>query len=225
MQIVEAFQKPLKDLKTLAIGILVSIIPVINVLFLPGYLIRVARNTMTGNQSMPEWKELGNMVADSLKLMVIGLVYALPGLVVLFVALPSITVWASLVNFIAMVVSGNAGNNMQSVIIAGIAAGAGLFLFAILLLVAGGIGSTSAVLMYAKTSQLSSAFKFKEIYGNFFKGQFLKALAVVLVLSIVISIAKEILVFIPVLGILIYLLILFPMAVAFQSLLADAYGK
>lgn len=217
MELKEVFQKPFKDLKTLAIGIVVSLIPLVNVLLLPGYFIRVAKNTMAGNQSMPEWKDWQNIVMDSLRVIAIGVVYAIPGLIFLGLAFGS-----ALVQFLVTLGTGNVGGNVLSAALSGLGAGAGWFMLAMILFLIGGFGSTSATLMFAKTGQFSSAFKFKEIYGDFFKGEFLKAIIVVIVLSIVIGFIEAI---IPAVGWLISILIGFPLGAVFYTIMADAYGK
>jgi hypothetical protein len=71
----------------LLVGILFSwllLIPLIlAVALLGGYGVEVMRRVMKGNsQLLPEWDNWGELIADGLKLMVVGIVYALPSIIV-----------------------------------------------------------------------------------------------------------------------------------------------
>ncbi len=85
-----AFTHPFQDqnwLKKLAIGALISLVPVLN-FALYGYLIRHYENTRQGRDlPLPEWDNIGAMFVDGLKLLVVTLVYSLPLLILTIIYL------------------------------------------------------------------------------------------------------------------------------------------
>jgi hypothetical protein len=59
------------------------IIPIVPSLFVGGYVLRVMRQALAGQApSLPEWDDWGGLTRDGLSVLVIGLVYFLPALVV-----------------------------------------------------------------------------------------------------------------------------------------------
>ncbi len=70
MDIGTAISKPFSDVKTLIMGIILLIIPIINFLTIPGYLLRVASKVMNGDKALPKFDNFGELVVDSLKAIV-----------------------------------------------------------------------------------------------------------------------------------------------------------
>ncbi len=77
MDIGTAISKPFSNIKNLVIGIILMLIPLVNILTIPGYLLRIARKTMAKDNSLPGFDNFGELVVDSLKLIVVGIVYAI----------------------------------------------------------------------------------------------------------------------------------------------------
>ena len=75
MDIGTAFKKPFTDIKLLIIGIILTIIPVINILTIPGYFLRIAKNTMAGDNKLPKFDNFGGLVVESIKAIVVGIIY------------------------------------------------------------------------------------------------------------------------------------------------------
>lgn len=68
-------------------------------LFIGGYLIRVSRSMIAGNlDKAPELNRIGDLFADGLKFMVIGFVYAIPPMIMAFLAI----VFLNVLGFILM---------------------------------------------------------------------------------------------------------------------------
>ena len=57
-----AFKKPFSNITNLIIGIILSLIPIINVLTIPGYLLRVAKKTMSKDKSLPNFSNFGELL-------------------------------------------------------------------------------------------------------------------------------------------------------------------
>jgi len=64
------------------------IVPVVPGLFVMGYFARLLRQVIAGGEwRLPEWDEWGQMLTDGLKLFGVSLVYSLPAIVLMMVAL------------------------------------------------------------------------------------------------------------------------------------------
>jgi hypothetical protein len=75
-------------IQKIIIGGIVSLIPVVGWLLVMGYMIAVGRNVIRGNpQPLPDWADFGQFLVDGLYGFVIGLVYALPILIVMCIVL------------------------------------------------------------------------------------------------------------------------------------------
>lgn len=91
MDFAKAFSFVFEDpdwVKKVVIGGIVSIIPIIGQLLVLGYMVAVGRNVIRGNpQPLPEWSDFGQFLIDGLYVFVIGLVYALPIIVLMCIVL------------------------------------------------------------------------------------------------------------------------------------------
>ena len=81
MDIGTAVGKPFSNIKTLVIGIILMIIPVVNILTIPGYLIRIANRTMNNDNSLPGFGNFGELIIDSIKYIIISIVLMIPAMI------------------------------------------------------------------------------------------------------------------------------------------------
>ncbi|MBI4053475.1 MAG: DUF4013 domain-containing protein [Candidatus Diapherotrites archaeon] len=210
MDIAGAFKKPFSDITKLAIGIIVSLIPIVNILLLPGYLFRVAVNSTKGKPGLPEWSDPVGLVVRSLKLIVLMIIYYIPAIIV-----GAIGVGAAISAILA-----NPGNILNSMTTA-IAAGGVFILLALLLALLGGLFGTSAMLLAARTNRIGDGLKFGEAVKNFFRLRFIAALAIVLIIAVIINVVLGV---IPVVGWVLALLLVFPLQTAYITILAEGYN-
>jgi len=70
-----AIKKPFSNIGTLIIGIILSLIPIVNFLTIPGYLLRLAKKSMGGDDSLPKFEDFGDLVVSSIKAIVVSIVY------------------------------------------------------------------------------------------------------------------------------------------------------
>ena len=75
------FKKPFTDVKKLLIGILLSIVPVVNFLAV-GYMLETARKSMKKDTSLPEWEGWGDLFVKGLLSIVIEAIYFIPAAIV-----------------------------------------------------------------------------------------------------------------------------------------------
>jgi hypothetical protein len=72
-----AIKKPFSNITNLVIGIILMIIPIVNILSIPGYLLRVAKKTMDGDKTLPGFGNFGELVVNSIKMIIVGIVYGI----------------------------------------------------------------------------------------------------------------------------------------------------
>ena len=179
---------------------------------LMGYLVRVLR----GDRPAPEVTGWGSLFIDGIKYLVIGVVYALPALIILFVTMGSVLV----VLFAAIA--------MQDAATLVSALEGFLFGFVIFLLVSVicALFGTIALLRFARTGSMAEAFNFaeiREIIGRIGWWSYIAALLIVMIVQIVIAIVLEFVAMVPFIGIVIELLLLAPVAIFEARYLALIY--
>ena len=95
MDYTKAFTYPQQDadwLKKFLIAGALNLVPVVGWLLVVGYMLEVTRRVVEHNsQLLPEWRDWGNLFKKGLYVAVIGLVYALPIIVLaLCSAIPNV---------------------------------------------------------------------------------------------------------------------------------------
>ncbi len=141
----------------LGIGAVISIVPILN-FALSGYIVGIIRNVMNGStELLPNWDDLGKKLSDGLILFGVGLVYALP-LIIIFLPIGIIAV--------ASLLSGN--NNLQDIghMIAGVGS---VLLYCLLCLIliyalALSVIYPAILVIFAREGTFSSCFKFREVF-------------------------------------------------------------
>jgi len=158
---VEAIKRPFTDIGKLVLGIILSIIPVVNFIF-SGYILNVAKSAMNRDMKLPEFKDFGKLFIDGVLAGVIGLVYMLPVLILF-----GIFMVIGAFSFESLLTGGTFG-------MLGALAGMGIYI--VILAIVGIIFmllASSAVLKYADTREFGSAFEFGAVSKKAFTGSFL----------------------------------------------------
>jgi hypothetical protein len=134
-------------IKKVAIGGLITLIPIIGIFIVMGYALAVARNVIHGKeQAMPEWSDFGKMLVDGFFSWLISMVYTLPIFILMCVVM-----------FPAMLIGG------EDSVLGGLA-GCCVAVFSIIYGFAMCLFFLPAALMrYAVSGDIMSAFKFGEI--------------------------------------------------------------
>jgi len=81
-----AIKRPFMDLTKLIIGAVLSIIPIVNFLAM-GYELKCAKLAMGGDYSLPDWEEWGDLFVKGLLSVVIGIIYAIPAIIIIVILL------------------------------------------------------------------------------------------------------------------------------------------
>ena len=79
-----AFEKPFTDIKKLLIGILFSIVPIIN-FFARGFILECSGIGKNRAKKMPEWKDFGSLFVKGLLYFIITMIYFIPAVVVFLI--------------------------------------------------------------------------------------------------------------------------------------------
>jgi hypothetical protein len=142
-------------IKKIAIGgvlILINFIPIIPMMLMFGYQIKVAKNVIRGDEHpLPEWEEWGQLFIDGAVVWVAVFLYALPAILM--------TLCASLVIVFGAGSNGNEGNTVAlggGVILACLAI---LFILALLLIM------PAVFVQYARTGEFGPLFRVGEVIG------------------------------------------------------------
>jgi len=172
---VESVKRPFTDIGKLVLGIVISIIPIVNFMF-SGYLLNVAKSAMKKDMELPKWENWGTLFVEGLLAFVIGIIYMLPVVVIL----------GGLLLVGGLSVPGLITGGMLGM--AGVMAGLGIYL--VVLVIVGlvlGFLSTVALLTYAETRDFSSAFAFRDIIKKAFTGTYIVGFIITMVIVGVIA--------------------------------------
>jgi hypothetical protein len=77
-----AIGKPFSNIKNLIIGIVLLLIPLANILIMPGYLLRIVTKTINKDNALPGFENIGELVVNSIKLGVVVLIYLIIGSII-----------------------------------------------------------------------------------------------------------------------------------------------
>jgi Protein of unknown function (DUF4013) len=165
---------------------------------LMGYTLRVLR----GEKPAPEVTGWGTLFVDGIKYLVIAIIWAIPCLIVLVLALGS---------FIAAIVSGNTEAAM------GFLGGAilGLLVFLVVAIITS-LLATIGIVRFARTGSMGEAFSIGAILATIGKigwGTYILALIVLFIVQFIVAIALAVFGLIPFLGIIVEIIFLGPISV------------
>lgn len=150
---VEAIKKPFQDITTLAIGTVLSIIPLVSLL-VAGYGVGVGRNTVNGDNKLPKF-EVGQIVPyikDLVFVVIISIIYLIPAGIVLAIGA------ASLIGSLVPALAGGGSAAGLTALSGAIAAGGAFILLGLLLGILGWAFAEIGILAYAKEGSLGAAF-------------------------------------------------------------------
>jgi hypothetical protein len=175
---------------------------------LMGYTVRVFR----GDTPAPEVTDWVALTIDGIKYFVISLIYAIPSLVILFVTMGSVII-ALASGKMPEMTSGIEGFVFGMIIFIIVAVICGLF---------GMIG----IIRFARTGSMGEAFNFaeiKETIGKIGWIPYILAFIVMFLVQLIVSIALSVITMIPVLGLLIELVFVAPVAIFEARYFARVY--
>ncbi len=181
MNFESAIKRPFQDLKTFVIGIIVSLIPIVNFCAF-GFALECGRRSSKGDNSLPKWENWGALFLNGLKLLVVVLVYQIPTLVVAVLTLGATA---------TTIISGLAAGNLSALTGSLGSLSVGLLITVLFSLVFGLLGIGGALRM-ANSGSFGSAFNFGEARRVGLNGQMFFAYILVVVVGLVLSLLNVI---------------------------------
>nr|MBA4405321.1 hypothetical protein [Nanoarchaeum sp.] len=183
-----SLERPFTNFKIFIIGVLFSLIPIIN-LFVTGYGLRCAQRAMKHNFVLPKWEKFGRLFVTGFLSFVIQFLYILPALIILFIAMIN-----SLGIISNAIINEQSFESIYEQVFASV--NISLFVVGIVLFIILGLFSASALLKYSEKMRFNEAFS-QEVFINAFKGRFIGAL---ILASVIMIIIQSLLDFIPIVG-------------------------
>jgi len=173
---------------------------------LMGYSMKVLR----GEKPAPEVADWGTLFVDGIKYLIVVIIWAIPFMIVYFLTI------------------GAAVMAMMSGDMAGIGAMMVGLLIAFIVGIVTAVFALIGVVRFARTGAIGEAFNFTEILATIAKigwVPYIIALVVLIVVDVIIGIIVTILMMIPILGFIIYLCLIAPIALFFARYICQLYDS
>ena len=210
MDIIESVKFPSTDVgwvKKILIGGILLIIPIINFI-IGGYYIKTLRGSIEGKPGLPEWDDWGDLFIKGLMVAIIGFIYMLIPLIVLFVSIGgAVTAAISSGDFSAASISAIVGGSMFSVV---------LMLIVCLVL-------PMALSIYAKEDSIGAAFRIGEILSRIksVPGDYIISIIVLYALLFIVNLVAAI----PIIGWVIIIFANFYIALVASKMFGEVYAS
>ena len=210
MDIIESVKFPSTDvgwIKKILIGGILLIIPIIN-LIIGGYYIKTLRGSIEGKPGLPEWDDWGDLFIKGLMVAIIGFIYMLIPLIVLFVSIGgALTAAISSGDFSAASISAIVGGSLFSVV---------LMLIVCLVL-------PMALSIYAKEDSIGAAFRIGEILSRIksVPGDYIITIIVLYALLFIVNLVAAI----PIIGWVIIIFANFYIALVASKMFGEVYAS
>jgi hypothetical protein len=174
-----------------------------------GYVVRILK----GATPSPELEDWGGLFIDGIKLFIVGLIYAIPIIILEIIVMGTV---------LAAAATGDATAAMAGI------AGAGLLLLVILVVaIIIGLFEATAYPRFARTGSFGEAFNFNAILAHIGKIGWVTYIIALIILAVIWGVIEVICMIIPIIGFLILLIIL-PFLILFATryltLLYDSAG-
>jgi len=189
----EAIKRPFTDIKILLIGIVLSIIPIVNWLTY-GYFLECAKTSK--KKKLPEWKEWGSLFVHGLLYLIIGIIYFIPALIFLAIGFGKAFFTLMSSGFLINYGTTASSEALMEQLLPILATNAVFLLIGGILAIIAMYVIFSAIVNYSKTYKFSDAFSSK-IWKKAFTGRYLLTFIVFLIYAWVVS---WILGYIPIVG-------------------------
>ena len=176
------------------------IIPIVPLLALYGYMMRIIKQVVEGNgePTLPEWDDWGELLLNGLKLLGQSFIFALPLIILWFVGYGAMF-FPIVLSELAVESGDMGGSEGLLTMISLLTMGGSYIMFGLVILLSGVLGFFQSVIIchVAVTEQFAAAFRFREwwriLRSNL--GEFLLAFVFIMGLSIGISILYQVLIF------------------------------
>lgn len=202
--------------KTVLVGGILTLLGflVVPAVLVLGYLVRVVRATMRGDETVPAFDDWGELGADGLKAAVITLVYGL---------VPTVVAGLLVGGSVATITAGGNANSGGLAALGGVALFVGVLAMFVLGLLAMYV-VPAAIANFAETGELGAGFRFGELRPALTSGKYFTAWVSGFAVIVAGSILSGVLNVVPLLGVVLGGFIGFYAAVAAYYLVGRAWG-
>jgi len=224
----KSFTYPFEDkqwVSKLGLGAIISLVPIVN-FAMTGYMVGILRNMMNNaEEPLPNWDDFGKKFMDGLMLVLAGLVYALPVIVLSCLPLSILSIPA--------ILSGN--QNMKNLSDSLATAGGVMFAGLACLFVVYGLALSvifpAIYVLYSREGTFASCFKLREVFdligknaGAYFTAWGMSIVAG-LVVGLVASIVTGVLGWIPCFGWIVSIVITLGIGVYLVTIYSHLFGQ
>lgn len=232
----EAIKKPFTDFTKLIIGIILSIIPIVNFTVVTGFALESSGLGKTKpSKKMPDWKEWWYLFVKGLAAIVIKIIYMIPAILVITIGI-GLAIGDIVTSLLGTVITPELMSQIEAgqatpgqfemlfrqnwyLILPTIMKVAPIFVVGVILMLMAAFLTPIAVLNYLKNKRFSAAFDIGVVCKKALTGKYIVAWLAVTILTVVLG---AILGFIPLLGAAI---VLFIMSVMSYSLYGQVYRE
>ena len=212
-----AIKRPFEDIKTLIIGWIIGIIPIVN-LYITGYALNNAKKSLANDDKLaPIEEDIGGNIVKLIVAFIVSIIYMIPALILLFLGLGAA--------FTTMLTGGDISSIMATVLSGGI-----FLILAALFGLLAAFFIPMAILKYLADGNFGAAFAFGDIFKKAFTGTYIIAWIVALVWTWIVgavlgAIGAALMTFSPFLVMITNGLTLYIVAVSAYTMYAMAYRE
>jgi len=167
-------------MRKFGIGFVLLVFPILSIItgfLVKGYQLECARTAMKKKQKLPEWIDFSKLFVNGILALIIGIVYALPFLIFLFLSVG--TVFINMIKTGTELTSEALITSMNSFTVPGLIITIILFVLAIYI-------TPIAVLNFVNKNKFKDAFKLKLVFKKAFTSKYLITIIFILAYSIII---------------------------------------
>ncbi|MFA5763792.1 MAG: DUF4013 domain-containing protein [archaeon] len=208
VDIMAAIKKPFSDKKTMGIGLVLSAIPVVNLL-VEGYALKIAQETIKGKNSLIPFAigDIVEYILNFIKAIVIGIVYMIVPLIVMGIGIGSAAA--------GILSNASALSNPDvalELVMQNLAVGGPIILIGALLALIAALILPMAMMKWLKAGKVMAAFAVVDVIKNALTADYIIAIVVAviysMILTIVLGIIAAVLGLIPVIGFVLVMLVM-----------------
>ena len=151
---VEGIKRPFSDLKKFVIGVVIMLIPIVNIIAY-GYGLKCAEMVLKrrGAKKLPKWEGWADLFIKGLIAMIISLIFFIPALIFLFLG----------IGFAATDLTGLFVGDVGAISTAFMGIGAAYLIILVILFLGAALLLPLGLMNYVKKWKFGDAFKFKEL--------------------------------------------------------------
>ena len=189
--LIRAIKRPFTDLNKLGIGVLLLMIPYLNIItsfFVKGYRLEVARTASGKKLDMPRWENFWSLFLKGLLSWIIGIIYILPGIILILISAGNIIYQIIQSGLNQGAILGNSLTNqlLQNSLLQNTSM-IPVFIIGVLITLLGAYLTPLAIVRYSEKYKFKSSFDLGLVFKKAFTGKYFLAMLASGVYTVVVS--------------------------------------